>query len=108
MHVCGRAELAPRLRSDVGTNQSEGLRALQHEGGNSMSWGGRSIPSVQFEGGQLLEAFPKSLRPVSDMESRFPKAVACDEAGNDDLVNENSIQARGIVVGTRPREAKHQ
>ena len=99
------------MRTDLGTSKVEGLCALQHTGGSSMSWGGRLFPVVLFEGEQLPEAFScegaaKLPRQMCDLESRFAKAIASLHARDDDRAEVDGMEASSIVISMHQREAR--
>ena len=107
-HRDGRAELAPKVRADAGTSKGE-LLQLEAAGVNLMDWDGHQFPTVDFEGEPVVEALPQrpGLLPHmhQDLEERFPKAQACDARDDQDPEDDDSLRARGELLGRDPEAA---
>ena len=113
----GRAEAAPQLRRDLGTSKGEGLCHLDGEAvkdfcGHTAPWDGGMFPTTTLDGIELPEAFPsgeemaaKRRLPhqLDDWKQRFPRAVACEGPGDEDVDGKDAMALRGQLLGQMRR-----
>jgi hypothetical protein len=104
----GRAAGAPLLRRAAGTSKGENLCSLSSSGRGMMDWGGRRFPLATLDGDVLPEAFVHSegLLPHlhEGFEDLFPRAQACQDAGDVDPPGDDELEERGAAIGRAPEK----
>jgi hypothetical protein len=108
----GRAAGAPLLRTGAGTSKGESLCSLSNPGGAGMlDWDGRQFPVSTLDGDVLPDAFMHhaGLLPHlhENFEDVFPKAKACEDAGDVDPLGEDGLEDFGTALGRAPEQKKN-
>jgi hypothetical protein len=85
----GRSSKAPQVREALGTSKGEMLTVSEEASGDTVAWGSRSFMADRSMGELVLpEAFHCIERVLphmhSDLEDRFPMAMAAGEVGDED------------------------
>ena len=97
----GRPVSAPMLRQAAGKQLGEMLAVV--DSSETMEHNGQRFPKREYEGFAVPEAYrhdPQLLPHLhKDLERLFPRAVACDHAGDEDPVEDESLEARGVRIG---------
>ena len=99
----GRSVAAPVLRAGTGTSKGELLKLAEGSTG-TIQWQDRVFPKSTDGDGDGPEALPaiEGLLPHlhEDWRERFPVAMACQELTNKDPEEDNSLEERGVAIGT--------
>ena len=109
----GRPEAAPQMRKDIGTSKGEGLCLLDGEElrgfcGRTAPWDNGVFPTTTLDGMELPEAFPSGGKiaakrqlphQLDDWRQRFPRAIACEGPGDEDVDGKDAMALRGLRLG---------
>ena len=102
----GRAANAPALRTGVG-HESRALLAVdvQQQHVELMSHDGQQFPKTLWEDADVPEAFEHDVSTLphehADLETRFPRAMACRPQGDCDMDAYDELEKVGIELGMR-------
>ena len=105
------------MRRDIGTSKGEGLCLLDGEElrdfcGHTAPWDDGVFPTTTLDGTELPEASPsgneiaaKRRLPhqLDDWKQRFPRAVACEGPGDEDVDGKDAMALRGLRLGQARR-----
>jgi hypothetical protein len=91
------------LRAGIGTSKGE-LLELAEDTTGIIQWRGRVFPRStegDKDGPEALPAISGILPHLHvDWQERFPVAMACEEIENEDPEENNSLEERGVAIGT--------
>ena len=102
----GRAASAPALRTGDG-HESKALLTVeaQQEHVDLMSHDGRQYPRSEFEGVAVPDAYEHDVHMLPhehhNLEERFPRAVAAEPQGDQDMDCEDLLEQEGVAIGMK-------
>ena len=106
----GRAAGAPLLRRGAGTSKGESLCSMSSPGRGTLNWDGRQFPIATLDGDVLPDAYvhQDGLLPHlhENLEDVFPRAKACEGAGDEDPPEDLSLEDFGTQLGKAPEQKK--
>ena len=100
----GRAASAPALRTGAG-HESRALLSVEQQMPHLRlcSHDGRSFPAQDYEGMVVPDAYEHGLdvlpHELPDVDARFPRALAADPRGDEDPIEDDSLEKRGVAIG---------
>ena len=100
----GRSTAAPLARAGATSSKGE-LLHLQSRVKDPVQWDGRTFERDLASEDLLPEAYgsQEGILPHMhrDMEARYPQAIACTATGDVDPPEDDTLEARGRLIGSR-------